>query len=214
MADLSDPEGLDRDLGRVARRISRQGFEPRGVLRRLRRAQRRFAIAAAAWALLAIAAGLMLGSWLLAAALALFLLPDRVRAFRARSAQLAALTKEGELLGLERGLLEDQLLRLRMSIAGDLVLAALFAGVGSLTRVPHLFWLLAAAIAGIALARGGMLVPPLMRELRDLGGAPCRGVLFTFLLALMLVAAPFLVVAGMIARGLRRLLGRSDGGAG
>lgn len=198
----------ERELDRLTERIGARGLDLGRTRRRLRWRVRLPRLAALAL-LAAIALLLWSGLWEVALALALLWLPECLRASFATSTTDAPLVATEDFLAQESRWLEKQVLRERarllVGLAGSVACVAL-AVVG--TNGAAAFWLLAALTAGKALVRFLVLGPALARELADLGGRPPGGWALAAITATIVLLGPVLVLGGLLAHGLRRLLGR------
>lgn len=207
MNDLPGSERLDRDLGHVADRIARAGYDPSETLRRLHRAERRPLIALVATALVA-AAALAFGQWPIALAIAWLVLPDRIDAWRTRGAERKALLGDDDFLERERANLERRLLGEEVRAGGTLAIALFLVVLAVFRREPApMLWVFAAGIAFVALVRLAVLGPALTRELRDLGGET-TGVRAAVLMVVFIMLLPVLLVGRLIYTSVRRLIGR------
>jgi hypothetical protein len=147
------------------------------------------------------------GHWVLGIAMAVFLLPDRILALREERDELRALAARDDFLEALGKRVEGQLLRerssffLKLGLAGALALLARTQPDGSAALV------VAAAILAYAIVRFAVVTPPLSRELADLGGETPAGWILALIFATFVVAAPFLVLYGLLRRTVRRACG-------
>lgn len=206
MNDFPGSERLDRDLGHVADRIARAGYDPSETLRRLHRAERWPLIALVA-TLVGIAAALAEGERSVAFVFACLVLPNRIYDWRARAAERDALLAGDDFLERERANLERRVRGEHIRAGAGLAFALLLALVAAFGPHGALRLWFAAIVAVVALMRLVAIEPALVRELRDLDGqAPSRrsAVVTVVLIALL----PFLVIGRVIYRSVRRLIGR------
>jgi len=198
---------LDRDLTRVSSRLKVAGFDPERARRRLFwEHYGPIAMIVALGVFLLAAAGV--GKWWVVVVVALVHIPNRIERWRKRREERAAIADSDDFLEREREYLEKRIEDERFQGVFYLGLAALLAFLAwrGWGRVEAL-WILAGLVAAGALLRILLTGPALVRELRDLGG-DAGGWFMPVVLALLVVATPFLVVFGMLRRGVRRLLGR------
>lgn len=207
MTDIPQMDGLDDSLKRVAARLGHKGFDATRTVRRLR-FQRWWRIVSFVFALVVVAGAFWAGAWGPALLGCWIVIPNRWRALRERQVELDALLVDGDFLEAERKRVERKLSWVRILTLLELLFALNFGGLA--LYKPHLalgYWTLAGMLAISASVRLLWVTPALRRELKDLGGEEDDGwvmALFTFG---FLMLAPFLIVGGVIYRGVRSLLG-------
>ena len=205
--DDAELDRLDRDLTLAAARPL-PPFDPGELRRRLRR------ISAAPWWRLAggllVTAALVPLAWWAALLVAWFVLPEPIVELIDHRRTFAGLDGPDELLAVERRLYARQLQRERFSVVFGLGFGGLMLGLGLWTdRLP--LAIVAGGFALAAVARFLLIVGPLARANRDVGGEePYRWTVVVLVFGIFLVA-PFLIVWGLVRDTWRRLTGR--GGA-
>ena len=200
-----DLENLDGALARVAQRLAANTDPVVRAAARVRKLEREPWMRLL-WTIAIAAVGLATGAYLIAAGLALAVLPRRIDGVRERRAEIDNLHSAGDLLELERKSATKRL----QGACGRIVLflaIGLFCGIAALWAANPLGLVVTGGILVVAAAFGAaFMVPRLVRELRDLGGDP-RDVWFrSIVITVLFLLFPFLFVFGVV----RRVLGFKD----
>jgi hypothetical protein len=206
---MNEFPGTDRPehLARVADRIASAGYDPSKTLRRLHWLERWPLLALAATAVV-VTALLLDGRWSVALMIALLVVPDRVYAWRTRTAEREALVLDGDFFERERANLERRLLGEEVHAGAGLAIALFLVSIAAFRPEPApRLWVLAAVIAVVAVVRLAVLAPALSRELRDLGGES-TGVRAAVVMVAFIMLLPALLPGWLLYRGARRLIGR------
>lgn len=207
MTDIPQIDGLDDSLKRVAARLGQKGFDARRTVRRLR-FQRWWRLVSFAFALVVIAGAFWAGAWGPALIGCWVVIPNRWRKLRERQVELDALLIDGDFLEAERKRVERQLDWVRILTLLELLCVLNFSGLA--LYKPHMafgYWTLAGMLAISASVRLLWVTPALRREFKDLGGEEDSGWIMALFTFGFLILAPFLIVGGMLYRGVRSLLG-------
>ncbi|MBL9076736.1 MAG: hypothetical protein JNL08_04485 [Planctomycetes bacterium] len=196
----SDPDPIDRldhDLARHADRVAPTTFD----LPRLRRRARW--LGAGPWLLLlallaAIAAMAVTRQWWALAALLVFL-PRRVAALGEHRAELTAMAAAPDAVLLGREWLGHKLWSYRFSVVVESLLGV-GLGLAAWASASLPLAVVAAALTTIAMFRLLAVLPSLEAANRELGGdPPTRWMLFVLLVVVLLVA-PFYLLARIVVR--------------
>lgn len=206
MSDLT-LQDLDRELARQSERIAAQGLDLGRTRRRIAWLRRLPWLKLAAATLICVAV-FALGEWVPALLVALRLMPDRIHAVLPGNRTGSDTPAAEDLLDAQLTWLEKQLARERLSLLTNAAFTAVLTALGLLGVGHAQAWLLLGALLGVyATLRFAVVYPPLQREFADLGGREQSRWLLAAITASFLLAAPFLVVGGLVYDGVRRLLG-------
>jgi hypothetical protein len=211
MTEIDRIEGVDRDLRLLADRVAHAGYDPRRTLRRLRWAEH-WPIVPLVGAVAVVVAALIAGAWSAALVVAVLVLPDRIYDWYTRKSAREALLVDGDFFEHERANLERRVFQERSAALLGIGMAGVLAWVAhSAPKHSQEAWILAALVTVYALVRLLVVGPALVRELRDLGGKQSGGWILVVLMVVLFLAMPFLVLYGVIRRGVKRLLGMHVG---
>ena len=199
---------LDGALARVAQRLAVSTDPVPHAARRIGRLERE------PWMRLLWTGGIVgvllaTGSYVMAAGLTMALLPRRIDGVRSRRAELDGLTAEADLLELERTSVTKRLHRARTSVALYVVAGLGFSLLAMRAAHPIGFIGAGAVLLTLAAFLWTVVMPRLVRELRDLGGSPSShkaGILFSMVFIVLL---PFILLL-MLYGAVRRMLGFPD----
>jgi hypothetical protein len=182
------------------------GFDADAVLRRSRRVNPGPWLSLVFVALLALAA-LATGHWIAALAIAAVLLPDRILAIREDQDELRALATRDDFLDALKARVERQMLLERSNFLLRLAGAAALALLSRTQPEAAPMLVVSAGILAWGILRFAVVAPRLVRELEDLGGSTQAGWVVALVFTTFVIAAPFLVLYGVLRRTVRRVRG-------
>jgi hypothetical protein len=186
-----------------------RGFDADAVLRRSRRTNLGPWMSAGLLAVAALAA-LLSGHWILGLAIAAIMLPNRILSIREDQQELRALAARDDFLDALKARVEGQVLKERSRLFLGIAAAAALALLSRTRSDAAPVLVVSALILALTVMRFALVAPSLGRELKDLGGSTPAGWVVAPFFALLVIAAPFLVLYGVLRRAVRRARGSPE----